>query len=64
VSYQKQLACGFSIEPHRKRITSDDPASVRMHKLGTNETTYMTPAEARLLSAALHQAAIHAEETD
>lgn len=61
----KQLVCGYSITASKARITSvsslfcvsNEPATVRLHKLGSEESAWLTPEEARRLAEALVQAA-------
>jgi hypothetical protein len=57
----KILIVGLEIEGQPKRFAFGDPARVVMHKAGTEEVSYLTPAEARGLALVLTDAALMAE---
>jgi hypothetical protein len=51
-----RIACGYSIEVNRKALYSDPPTTVRLHKLGCAESSWMTPDELTTFIAALNDA--------
>jgi hypothetical protein len=60
----KEMICsGYSATPNQKILHSDSPATVRLHKLGSVEASYLTPNEARALAEMLFNAALEAEKT-
>lgn len=55
----KILIAGYEIEARRQ--TFAEPAHVIVHKLGTGERSWLTPAEARAVAAVIADAAKTAE---
>ena len=55
----KIIIGGYTIEAHPKSFS--DPAHVTVHKLGTDSRSWLTPAEARAVAAAIMDAAKTAE---
>jgi hypothetical protein len=49
------MCMSYEIDAHRE--TFHDVAFVRLHRMGSSESTWMTPEEARTLGAALLAAA-------
>jgi hypothetical protein len=54
--YDSELVCGYGITAQRARLDKEPPMVV-MHRLGSDERTYLTPAEARVLAMVLSAAA-------
>lgn len=52
---RRTVVSGYEIEATQE--SSCDPATVQIHKLGTEARSWLTPAEARLLAAAIVAAA-------
>lgn len=47
------IVCGYEIKAQPKRLSSDAPTTIRLHKLGSSETSWMTPDELRTFISAL-----------
>lgn len=56
----KQIVCGYEIEVNRE--SCDCPTTIRLHKLGTLATSWMTPGELHTLITALSFARQEAEK--
>ena len=54
------LIAGVKIEATRKRIAGRDPATVTLHKVGSDGMVWLTPDEADRIADALHDAATYA----
>lgn len=59
----KILIAGYEIEAHQQHTSFQDPPHVTVHKLGTDDRSWLTPAEARTLAAVIADAAKHSEKT-
>lgn len=59
----EMICSGYSIQPNQKILYNDSPPTVRLHKLGSVDSSYLTPPEARALAEALLHGAALAEST-
>ncbi len=57
----KQIVCGYEIDAQPKRLLSDSPTTIHLHKLGSSEHTWMTPVELRAFISALSTELLRAE---
>ena len=57
MSSNTQLCSGYHITPYPERAAVSDPGMVVLHKMGSEERSFLTPTEARLLAKALTKAA-------
>jgi hypothetical protein len=57
----KKIVCGFEIEARPRRISSDAPTTIYLHKLGSSESSWMTPTELRAFISALSTELLRAE---
>lgn len=57
------MAAGYAVEGYERRFGGSDPAYVTLHKLGTPDRGYFTPAEARQVAALLVEAADKSDGT-
>jgi hypothetical protein len=58
----KAIIQGWSIETNPHRISSDPPTTIRLHKLGTNESHWFTIDELRAFAMLLDEAARKADD--
>jgi O-acetyl-ADP-ribose deacetylase (regulator of RNase III) len=57
------MTCGFSVVAYTETLAGRDPAYVVIHKMGSEERSFLTPDEADRLAAVLAHAASVARQT-
>ncbi len=55
----KVLVCGYAIEPVAANATRDQPAMLKIHRMGTGDCAFLAPDEALGLIAGLVDAVRH-----
>lgn len=60
----KLISCGYEIESQPKRISFDKPTTIYLHKMGSAESSWFTPAELRAFISALSTALLDAETSE
>ena len=60
----RTMSAGYLISAMPRKSSYDDPAHVRLHKLGTSETSFFRPIEGRDLAEKIYQATFIAQTGD